>query len=452
MKKRFTEFKNIVSEDRTKEILSKGGISFIYRVLSLILSYVFFIFIEKNYSEGSVGLFQLSNSIIIVISLLVSFGFQTSVVRFVSTLIEKQKFWECYKVVLGFIRIILPLSILVGAIVFIFSDQIGGVLFENKGMEQSLRIIGIFIPFYTFYWIFVELYRGFSNFRRSELYKYVALWGSALMICFFVSLYSDLNFWPFLSFCLAVVLTLIFMLPGVISLLKGLLADVKGKVSEVFKISDYIKSSYPMIVTSLAFIFLIRVDYIMLGSFANISISEVGVYGIAVKLSVLANFSNLALQRMAAPKISTLFWSNQLVELKSVIRRVKQLNLVFSVIACTILLFFAEELLAIFGQEYVSGALVLRIVTIAYFINSYFGLAGVFMNMTGNERPFMVIMFFSIILNIILNYVLIPQLGILGPALSTLLCFFLWNIITTIYLYRKYKIKMYYLPFIDLRK
>ena len=45
MKKRLTELKSIVSEDRVKEILSKGGISFLYRVLSLVLSYAFFIFI-----------------------------------------------------------------------------------------------------------------------------------------------------------------------------------------------------------------------------------------------------------------------------------------------------------------------------------------------------------------------------------------------------------------------
>lgn len=448
MPKHFNKIRELILGEGNKEIAKKGFTSLFSRAISYVISYAFFVYMTNSFNEDVVGLFQLSNSVLIIVSLFVCLGFQNSVVRFASSMIQKKHFSDCYNMIVSFTKLILPFALLISLFIFVFAEFISVNFFNKPEFSGSLKIVAIVLPVFAFYLLFVELLRAFSRFKLSEFFKYTLLWIGALAFCLLLNQFYENENIPFLSFSIAVLLSFLFMTPIIFKYLKDFKRK-KGSSSEPLQLKGYLAKSYPMIFTSLAYILLIRIDYIMLGASEQILISEVGIYGIALKIGVIANFANVALQRIAAPRISALFWDDKMEELKDFINRVKKMNLIVSGTFALFIFIFAEQLLSLFGTEYVEGLMVLRVVSVAYFITSYFGLSGIFMNMTGNEKQFMYIMISTVILNIVLNMLLINNYGILGPAISTLICFLLWNLITTIYLFKKYKIKMYYLPTIS---
>jgi len=75
------------------------------------------------------------------------------------------------------------------------------------------------------------------------------------------------------------------------------------------------------------------------------------------------------------------------------------------------------------------------------------GSVGVIMQMTGHQKVYQNIVLIALILNIVLNFTLIPLYGILGAAIATVVSISSWNIIGAVYLKQKLNIRSYYSPF-----
>jgi O-antigen/teichoic acid export membrane protein len=78
-----------------------------------------------------------------------------------------------------------------------------------------------------------------------------------------------------------------------------------------------------------------------------------------------------------------------------------------------------EIMVGLFGIEYIAGALPLVILIIGQMINVSTGAVGFILIMTGYERLWLIISVFSFALNVALNVMLVPQLGLIGAAIAT---------------------------------
>ncbi|MBK7853952.1 MAG: polysaccharide biosynthesis C-terminal domain-containing protein [Bacteroidetes bacterium] len=67
--------------------------------------------------------------------------------------------------------------------------------------------------------------------------------------------------------------------------------------------------------------------------------------------------------------------------------------------------------------------------------------------MTGNEKIFQRIVLLCTVINCFLCIFLIPEYGMTGAAIAASFYMILWNVTTAIYIYRKYKIAMWFNPF-----
>ncbi|RZV58233.1 MAG: flippase, partial [Flavobacteriaceae bacterium] len=80
-------------------------------------------------------------------------------------------------------------------------------------------------------------------------------------------------------------------------------------------------------------------------------------------------------------------------------------------------------------------------------INAMSGSIGEIMLMTGRQIPYQNIMLVALILNIVLNFTLIPLYGILGAAVATAISIAFWNISGAVYLKSKIGVESFYNPF-----
>ena len=92
-----------------------------------------------------------------------------------------------------------------------------------------------------------------------------------------------------------------------------------SKKETVFKTSNLLKVSFPLLLGQSMMLIMGKVDLLML---ANMSTQEsVGIYSIAVKVSMLSYMGLMAINSIAAPKFSELYASGKIDELKKIVQQ-----------------------------------------------------------------------------------------------------------------------------------
>jgi O-antigen/teichoic acid export membrane protein len=154
---------------------------------------------------------------------------------------------------------------------------------------------------------------------------------------------------------------------------------------------------------------------------------DVGLYRIVFKVATLVTFAQAALNTVVAPMISAL--RNERDELYEMVDKVAQLNLFTAGSIFLIVLFFGSSLIGIFGVESPSDAYPwLILLAIGQLTNAFAGPVMNILNMTGYEKSARNTMLVMAVLNIILNFLLIPQRGPAGAAVATTATMIGWNV------------------------
>jgi O-antigen/teichoic acid export membrane protein len=82
-----------------------------------------------------------------------------------------------------------------------------------------------------------------------------------------------------------------------------------------------------------------------------------------------------------------------------------------------------------FGSAFKTGYTPLMILLVGQLINSGAGSVGLLLNMSGHERETARGMTIAAIINVVLNLLLIPRLGINGSAVATSISLIIWNVL-----------------------
>jgi O-antigen/teichoic acid export membrane protein len=93
--------------------------------------------------------------------------------------------------------------------------------------------------------------------------------------------------------------------------------------------------------------------------------------------------------------------------------------------------------LLLFGREFTRGAAAVVILSIGQIINAMMGSVGVLLLMAGYEREVAIAAAISAALNVLLNLIMIPSLGIAGAALAVAGSLFVWNVLLSVCVHRR---------------
>jgi O-antigen/teichoic acid export membrane protein len=85
-----------------------------------------------------------------------------------------------------------------------------------------------------------------------------------------------------------------------------------------------------------------------------------------------------------------------------------------------------------FGEEFTGGALALQVLLVGQVVNALCGSVGTVLLMIGRERELGIVSAASAVLNVVLNLVLIPRLGIVGAALASSASLVLFNVVLVV--------------------
>ena len=204
------------------------------------------------------------------------------------------------------------------------------------------------------------------------------------------------------------------------------------------------KVSIPLLLGQSMMLIMGKVDLFML---ANMTSSEyVGIYNIALKLSMLAYIGLMAVNSIAAPKFSEIHSTGDLNALKKIVQQ--STKTIFWLTLPIIILFisFPENILSFFGDEFKLAAMALIILSFSKMFSAISGSVGTFLQMVGKQKIFQNILIFTAAINIILNYILIPIYNIDGAAIASAISVIVWNVLMIVYIKKKFGFYSIYFP------
>ena len=194
--------------------------------------------------------------------------------------------------------------------------------------------------------------------------------------------------------------------------------------------------AFPMLLSTSMFMVMNWTDTLMIGYYLDAH--DVGIYRIAFKIAALITFAQFAINSIAAPMFSSFKAKKDMQGLRKMVRNIGYLNLLISGPAFLFIILFPNFLLELFGSEFSEGVLPLIILAIGTVINALCGPVMYLLNMTGKERSARNIIIIASLINIALNYYLIPQYGLMGAAYATSISTVIWNALAVIKIKRVY--------------
>ena len=202
-----------------------------------------------------------------------------------------------------------------------------------------------------------------------------------------------------------------------------------------------LKRSGPMAMSATAYILMQSVDIILLSKFTNFEM--VAFYSVAIKLTTMISIVLASVNAVQAPQVAEFFSSGDFVKLSAIIKKSTRLIFFLTFPAIILLTLLSSTILELFGANYIIAQNALYILVIGQSVNALCGSVGVYMNMTGKQNVFQKILISALVLNVVLNWILIPIYGINGAAFATSFSMIFWNLITVVYIYKKDKIKTF---------
>lgn len=207
---------------------------------------------------------------------------------------------------------------------------------------------------------------------------------------------------------------------------------LKDKIDIKEWLNKIVKYSLPLFFISLGFLVATEVDTIMLGWLTTKA--ETGNYAIAKQLVTKLPHITYALAMGSMPVFAKLSNDNK-PELQQLFKKLLKLNgLIFAPICLGILSLSWFFIPLIYGEEYAGAVFPLMILTVYIIIFTFSVFYNRFLDFQGKAKKRAIHLVFSLLINVVLNYILIPKYGANGAAISTAVAYFpylLLNILET---------------------
>jgi len=147
---------------------------------------------------------------------------------------------------------------------------------------------------------------------------------------------------------------------------------------------------------------------------------QIGIYRLAVQISVLASLGLLAMNMVVAPRFAGLYARRDTERLQRLVTSSARAILGFNLLVTLGFALLGRWFLRVFfGTEFVAAYLPLMILLVGQFVNSAVGSVGVLLNMTGHEQDAAWGMLVSAVVGVLLNLLLVPLAGVAGAAVGT---------------------------------
>lgn len=188
---------------------------------------------------------------------------------------------------------------------------------------------------------------------------------------------------------------------------------------------NLLKSSWPMVLSALAILIQTRIDQVMIANM--LSLEQLGIYSASVRIYEAWLIIPYTITISLLPTLAQTREINKAVYLARITQTLRLL--IWSCIIVSIFLSITSEFLInlAFGSSYDSSSTILAIIIWGSIFSTMGSVSSRYLNIERMEKKIAYRTILTSLVNISINLVLIPELGLIGASLATVISLFLGN-------------------------
>jgi len=419
--------------ESVNRIVAGSGVILAGTLIGMLLDIVIKGVLTSYLSPADFGTYSLALTVISITGAVATLGLHEGVPRYIAYFRGRHEEHNIPELIISAILMGLIAGMLAMLVSPLLFERLAGDGFDIQGKISSVVKIMIFaIPFTILLNLSVAIYRGFDrtsvNMYFYNIIRPVSLLGFASAAVFFGVSLKGVVFADLLSmvFTFGVMAVYFIRRPPI-------KPEWKLKFSEPTK--KLIRYSFPLLISATLLNLMTWTDTIMLGYFKSAEV--VGVYSAVYPL---VGFLSLIIGSMGfvyIPVTSKLWGENRTESLGSIYAIMTKWCFLLTFPVFALMFVYPDFILTkIYGANYAVGAPVLRILALGFVANSYFGFNYHTIMASGDSDFLMKCSVSSAGINAVLNFVLIPQYGMLGAATASSVSFASIEVLMTLRAWR----------------
>ena len=407
------------------------GVSSIGQGLSRLLGYTTQVALAWLYGPVQLGFYVLGVTLVQITNILSQFGMDNGVVRYVAHYRVEGDARRVRGTILQALSVTFGLSVALSILLFLGAGFLAERVFDRLFLETMIRAFSVSVPFFTVMSMALWATQGFQTVKYQTYVQDVV---RPVLNLAFVAVFYLLGV-EVLGAVAAYVLSMVF--GAVLSLyyLKRIFPDLlNSRVKPKFESRALFEASGPMIVTSFTQQAHSWLALLILGAFDTMG--AVGVYNVAFRTAALSALVLFAFSGIFSPMVSSLYRRGLSQDLGYLYKDVSRWAFTGALAFFLLTALLAEDIMAVFGDEFVWGWPVIVIIAAAQLFSSSVGPTARVLAMTGHQGIVMAATLGSTAAAAALNLLLVPGFGIFGAAAATAAAVVLVNVVTMLFVHR----------------
>lgn len=405
-----------------QEFTRQAAGSLAIRILATLLGFVVSITIARLMGPSTLGTFSYAMVCVTLLATFANLGFNVLSVRELAAGREHER-WGLIK---GFVRFSTLLTVLLSLTVALFVHTLTPWMAPHLGPQvaEALPFVAVATPLFALIRLNQQFLRGLGHVLTSQLPIDVVR-----PLVFTMFLFS-IVFWGYAGNDTDIVLgtqwAALFM-----ALLFGYFL-FRSRVPPQCR--QHTGEYDPQYWTGAGLTFLAielmqflnhRTDILVLGLFVDTS--TIGIYSVAQSVAGLATFPLIAGNLVIAPRLAQTHVRGSRGELNQLIGYGVGLVFFASLPIILVCALFTSPILSVWGGSFGVGVDPVRTLLVGQALNVFFANIALILNMTGYERTVFIGTSLGVVMNVVLNFLLIPSYGMKGAAAATVLSMAVWN-------------------------
>ena len=436
------------------ELFKKGGVAMLFRIGGQLLGFLLTFVIAYFFGANGLGDYVLAIVVLKIFTLISKLGLDTASIKYIASYCAEKSYFGIISFRKKAISIILFTSILCSIIMYFWASHIAEFIGANS---YHIQITSFFIFPLSMFMFHYQNMRGLKEIGGYSFFFWTSQALFSLFVILVLTLFSKDENIPLYAYLISLI---------IISLMSYLtfsyFIKVKKDRNELLFLknisdstADILKVSIPLMLAQAVHFVMSWTDKLMLGILDSPDVisgiatnsAQIGIYHTAFKLSMFATIGLMAVKSIASPKFAELYQRNDIKILEKVTQQSTKLIFWTTLPLVIIFILFSEKLMLLFGEEFRLGIFSFIILSLGRVVVSFSGAAGNLLQMCGKQVIFMNVAIIGSVINIILNFSLIPIYGINGSAISTMISLVAFNLLLVYFVKREFGFYTFYNPF-----
>ena len=402
--------------NRNAVIAGQAGFSFAGFLFGQVARFGYNLVVARLLGVDALGVYALAIAVIQISEVLAVAGLDSGLLRFVS--LNSHDPLRQRGAIGSSLKIALALSLVVALLLLLFSGQIASLLNGSRLLQLTLCCYAAAIPFNVATVLFGHAMQGFQQLKPKIIATQILSPLLLLLLTLLLRYTAGHDAALFFPFVLAGAGAFFWIHPRLAAITCVLQSDILHARMD----KAMMTYALPFMAVSLLSMMSHWLDVMMLGMLTDTA--TVGLYHPAARTAGLLRSVLLAFTGIAAPMIADLHVKSQNAEIGRIYKMVTRWIIMVVIPPAILFMVLPEQVLAVFGARFAAGgATALLLLTAASFLQATFGLSATVLAMSGYARLSLANALGALGLQVILNLLLIPLMGLNGAALATLILF-----------------------------